>query len=48
MGYLMGILVYLIFNLLVLSTLFLGGKEGKELDKDLERENKLRKYNFKE
>ena len=47
MDYLIGILVYLIFNLLVLSTLFLGGKEGKELDKDLERENNLRKYNFK-
>ena len=47
MDYLIGILVYLVFNLLVLSTLFLGGKEGKKLDKDLERENKLRKYNFK-
>ena len=47
MGYLIGILVYLVFNLLVLSTFFLGGKEGKKLDKDLERENKLRKYNFK-
>ena len=47
MGYLIGILIYLIFNLLVLSTLFLGGKEGKELDKDLKREDNLRKYNFK-
>lgn len=47
MGYLLGILVYIFFNLLVLSTFFLGGKEGKELDKDLEREEKLRKYNFK-
>ena len=47
MEYLIGILVYLIFNLLVLSTLFLGGKEEKELDKDLKREDNLRKYNFK-
>lgn len=47
MGYLIGILVYLIFNLLVLSTFFLGGKEGKELDKDLEREDRLKKYSFK-
>lgn len=47
MGYLIGILVYIVFNILVLTTFFLGGKEGKELDKDLEREAKLRKYNFK-
>ena len=47
MGYLIGILVYIVFNILVLSILFLGGKEGKELDKDLEREANLRKYNFK-
>lgn len=47
MGYLIGILVYIAFNILVLVTFFLGGKEGKELDKDLEREAKLRKYNFK-
>lgn len=47
MGYLLGIGIYIFFNLLVLSTLFLGSKEGKELDKDLEREAKLRKYNFK-
>ena len=47
MGYLIGILVYIGFNILILSTFFLGGKEGKELDKDLEREANLRKYNFK-
>lgn len=47
MGYIIGILVYIVFNILVLATFFLGGKEGKELDKDLEREAKLRKYNFK-
>lgn len=47
MSYLLGIGIYIFFNLLVLSTLFLGGKEGKELDKDLEREANLKKYNFK-
>ena len=47
MEYLLGIGIYIFFNILVLSTFFLGGKEGKELDKDLEREAKLRKYNFK-
>ena len=47
MGYLLGIGIYIVFNILVLSTFFLGGKEGKELDKDLERESNLRKYNFK-
>lgn len=47
MGYLLGIGVYIGFNILVLSTLFIGGKEGKELDKELERESNLRKYNFK-
>ena len=47
MGYLFGIGIYIGFNILVLSTFFLGGKEGKELDKELERESNLRKYNFK-
>lgn len=47
MGYLLGIGIYIGFNILVLSTFFIGGKEGKELDKDLERESNLRKYNFK-
>ena len=47
MGYLLGIGIYIFFNILVLSTFFLGGKEGKELDKELKRESNLRKYNFK-
>ena len=47
MGYLLGIGIYIGFNILVLSTFFLGGKEGKELDKELKRESNLRKYNFK-